>query len=161
VAPTWQGVAWIQKEGAKCQKTNYEANNDRNLTKLTTHCLDLYQIEVWPFFRPQLPPIMAITAHIYWKWGGFLVRSEIIVKFPDFHTQILLNDFDFWQFFRDSLYTYLSGKFWNLNIFAPFGLWKSGTKKVPCPVHKYTWFLSIGFWLFFFFCYDLVLYHHI
>ena len=24
-------------------KINYEANNDRNLTKLTTHCLDLYQ----------------------------------------------------------------------------------------------------------------------
>ena len=61
----WQGVAWIQQEGANGQKINYEANNDRNLTKLTTHCLDLYQIEVWPFFRPQLPPIMVITAHIY------------------------------------------------------------------------------------------------
>ena len=30
----------------KRQKINYEANNDRNLTKLNTHCLDLYQNEV-------------------------------------------------------------------------------------------------------------------
>ena len=30
----------------KRQKINYEANNDRNLTKLSTHCLDLYQNEV-------------------------------------------------------------------------------------------------------------------
>ena len=44
------------------QKINYDANNDRNLTKLTTHCLDLYQDEAWQFFRPHLPPIMVITA---------------------------------------------------------------------------------------------------
>ena len=30
----------------KRQKINYEANNDRNLTKLSTHCLDLYKNEV-------------------------------------------------------------------------------------------------------------------
>ena len=30
----------------ECQKVNYEANNDRNITKLTTHCLYLYQIQV-------------------------------------------------------------------------------------------------------------------
>ena len=71
-----QGVTKTYKWWDERQKINYEANNDRNLTKLTTHCLDLYQIEVWPFFLPHLPPIMVITAHIYWKWGGFLVRSE-------------------------------------------------------------------------------------
>ena len=58
------------------QKINYEANNGQNLTKHTTHYLYPYQIQVWPFFRPNLPPIMVITAYMYWKWGGFLVRSE-------------------------------------------------------------------------------------
>ena len=73
---------------------------------------------------------------MYWKWGSFLVRSKKLPKFRDFHSQILLNDFDFWQFSRDPRYVRVSGKFPNLNIFAPFGLWKSWTKKVPCPVHK-------------------------
>ena len=41
-----QGVTKTYKWGSERQKINYEANNDRNLTKLTTHCLDLYQIEV-------------------------------------------------------------------------------------------------------------------
>ena len=40
----------------KRQKINYEANNDRNLTKLSTHCLDLYQNEVWQFFDHTYPP---------------------------------------------------------------------------------------------------------
>ena len=57
--------------------------------------------------------------------------QKIIAKFQDFHSQILLNDFDFWQFSRDLGYVMVSGKFGNLNIFALFGLWKSWTKKVP------------------------------
>ena len=47
-----------QQRQRQRQKTNYEANNGRNLTKLTTHYLFLYQIQVWPFFLPNLPPIM-------------------------------------------------------------------------------------------------------
>ena len=125
----WQGVTKTYKWGSERQKINYEANNDRNLTKLTIHCLDLYQIEVWPFFRPHVPPIMVITAHIYWKWGGFLVRSETIAKVPQFHSQILLNDFDFWQFSIDLGYVRVYGKLRNLNIFAPFGLWNCGNEK--------------------------------
>ena len=57
---------------------------------------------------------------------AIMADQKIIAKFQDFRSQILLNDFD----------VMVSGKFWNLNIFAPFGLWKSWTKKVPCPVHK-------------------------
>ena len=85
---------------------------------------------------------------MYWKWGSFLVRSKKLPKFRDFHSQILLNDFDFWQFSRDPRYVRVSGKFPNLNIFAPFGLWKSWTKKVPCPVHKNKKTMCAGFWLF-------------
>ena len=36
----------FKKRVPSAKKINYEANNDSNLTKLTTHCLDLYQIEV-------------------------------------------------------------------------------------------------------------------
>ena len=44
---TYVEVSRNAKNGeTKRQKINYEANNDRNLTKLTTHCLDLYQNEV-------------------------------------------------------------------------------------------------------------------
>ena len=58
----WWGVTKCAQWWDERQKINYEANNDRNLTKLTTHCLDLYQNEVWQFFRPNLPPIMVKTA---------------------------------------------------------------------------------------------------
>ncbi len=57
--------------------------------------------------------------------------QKIIAKFQNFHSQILLNYFDFWKFSRDFGYVMVSGKFRNLNIFAPFGLWNCGTKKVP------------------------------
>ena len=84
-------VAWkvwgpncIEKEGAKCQKINYEANNDRNLTKLTTHCLDLYQIEVWPFFRPQLPPHHGHNCPYILKVGRFSCSAKKITKIPGF-----------------------------------------------------------------------------
>ena len=52
------GVTKCEQWWDERQKINYEANNDRNLTKLTTHCLDIYQNEAWQFFRPHLPPIM-------------------------------------------------------------------------------------------------------
>ena len=89
---------------------------------------------------------------MYWKWGSFLVRSKKLPKFQDFHSQILLNDFDFWQFSTPPRHVGGCGKFPNLNIFAPFGLWKSWTKKVPCPVHKKSKTMCVGFWLFLFFC---------
>ena len=57
--------------------------------------------------------------------------QKIIAKVLDFHSQILLNDFDFWQFSIAPQHVRRSGKFLNPQIFAPFGLWKSWTKKVP------------------------------
>ena len=72
----WWGVTKCAQWWDERQKINYKANNDRNLTKLTTHCLDLYQNEVWQFFRPHLPPIMVKKCPMYWKWGCFLVRSK-------------------------------------------------------------------------------------
>ena len=57
--------------------------------------------------------------------------QKIIAKFQDFHSQILLNDFDFWQFSTPPRHVRRCGKFLNPKIFAPFGLWKSWTKKVP------------------------------
>ena len=147
-----QGVTKCWQWWDERQKINYEANNDRNLTKLTTHYLYRYQIQVWPFFWPNLPPIMVKMCPMYWKWGSFLVRSEKYPKFQDFHSQILLNDFDFWQFSTPPRHVGGCGKFPNLNIFAPFGLWKSWTKKVPCPVHKKSKTMCVGFWLFLFCC---------
>ena len=57
--------------------------------------------------------------------------QKIIAKFHDFQSQILLNDFDFWQFSTPPRHVRRCGKFLNPQIFAPFGLWKSWTKKVP------------------------------
>ena len=57
--------------------------------------------------------------------------QKIIAKFQDFHSQILLNDFDFWQFSTPPTHVRRCGKFLNPKIFALFGLWKSWTKKVP------------------------------
>ena len=57
----------------------------------------------------------------------------IIAKFHDFQSQILLNDFDFWQFSIAPQHVGRYGKFLNLNIFAPFGLWKSWTEKMVKP----------------------------
>ena len=90
--------------------------------------------------------------------------QKIIAKFQDFHSQILLNDFDFWQFSTPPRHVRGCGKFPNLNIFAPFGLWKSSTKKVPCPVHKNQQQCVLVFGCCFccyFLLYDLVQYHHI
>ena len=62
--------------------------------------------------------------------------QKIKANLLGFHSQILLNDFDFLQFSIPPRHVRGCGKFPNLSIFAPFGLWKSRTKKVPCPVHK-------------------------
>ena len=66
----------------------------------------------------------------------FLIKKKIMAgqkttaKFQDFHSQILLNDFDFWQFSTLPGYTRVCGKFTKVNSFAPFGLWKSWTEKI-------------------------------
>ena len=57
--------------------------------------------------------------------------QKIIAKFQDFHSQILLNFFDFWQFSTAPQHVIRCGKFLNPQIFAPFGLWKLWTKQVP------------------------------
>ena len=49
-------------------------------------------------------------------------------KFPDLHSQILLNKYHFFQFSTHHRHTTWCGKFWKLNIFAPFWLCKSGNK---------------------------------
>ena len=60
-----------------------------------------------------------------------MAGQKIIAKFHDFQSQILPNFFDFWQFSIAPQHVIRYGKLLNPQIFAPFGLWKSWTKKVP------------------------------
>ena len=66
-----------------------------------------------------------------WHFNFFITAGQkIIAIFHHLHSQILLNDFDFWKFSTPSRQVRGRGKFLNHKNFALFGLWKSWTKKV-------------------------------
>ena len=54
----------FKEKGASGQKIDCEVDNIRNLTKLITHYLNPFQIQVWQFLRPNPPPIMVETAYM-------------------------------------------------------------------------------------------------
>ena len=70
---------------------------------------------------------------IFFQQQKITAGQKIIVKFQDFHSQFLLNDFDFWQFSRDSGYVRVSGKFRNPPILHPGGLCKWWKQNFPKP----------------------------
>ena len=55
---------------------------------------------------------ISVLQHLF---GTVLIKSNFLKKitqiFSHFHSQILLNDFVFWQFYRDPGYVRVSGKF--------------------------------------------------
>ena len=87
------------------------------------------------FFDQTYPPSWSKLPYVL-KVGWFSCPVRKVTKIPGFPQPNFTKWLWFLAIFHTRGYVRMCGKFPNLNIFAPFGLWKSSTKKVPCPVHK-------------------------